>query len=115
MRRLGHPPYSHYMTERSRRSLQRHPYVTIEAAAELTNTGVPTLREWARRGDLTIEQRGDMEVVQLEEVTALASRHRATSKRGGLRDRLKEADGRPSAGEVVTVTDLQELARGREE
>ena len=112
---LGHRPYSDYMTERSRSSLQRHPYVTIEAAAELTNVGIPTLREWTRRGDLTIEQRGDMEVVQLDEVTALASRHRATSTRGGLRDRLKDTDGRPSTGDVVNVADLQELARRREE
>ena len=94
-------------------SLQRHPFVTIEAAAELTNLDIPTLREWARLGDLVIEQRGDMEVVQLEVVTALASRHRA-SKRGALHDRLKEAEGTPRTGEVVTVADLQELARERE-
>jgi phage terminase Nu1 subunit (DNA packaging protein) len=76
------------MADYGRDSLQRHPSVTIEAAAELTNLDIPTLREWARLGDLVIEQRGDMEVVQLEVVTALASRHRA-SKRGALHDRLR--------------------------
>ena len=66
-----------------------------------------------RLGDLVVEQRGDMEVVELEVVTALASRHRA-SKRGALHDRLKEAEGTARTGDVVTVADLQELARERE-
>ena len=101
------------MIDNTRDSLQRHPSVTIEAAAELTNLDIPTLREWARLGDLVIEQRGDMEVVELEVVTALASRHRA-SKRGALHDRLKEAEGTARTGEVVKVADLQELARERE-
>jgi hypothetical protein len=101
------------MANYGRDSLQRHPFVTIEAAAELTNLEIPTLREWARLGDLVIEQRGDMEVVQLEVVTALASRHRA-SRRGALHDRLRGAEGTPSSGEVVNVADLQELARERE-
>ena len=94
-------------------SLQRHPAVTIEAAAELTSLDIPTLREWARLGDLVIERRGDMEVVQLDVVTALASRHRA-SKRGALHDRLKEAEGATRTDVVVKVADLQELARERE-
>jgi hypothetical protein len=101
------------MTDYTRDSLQRHPSVTIEAAAELTNLDIPTLREWARLGDLAIEQRGDMEVVQLEVVTALASRHRA-SRRGALHDRLREADRTAASGDVVNVADLQELARERE-
>jgi hypothetical protein len=102
------------MTDYIRDSLQRHPSVTIEAAAELTNVPIPTLREWARRGDLAIEKRGDMEVVQLEVVSALASRHQA-SKRGTLHVRLREADGTAASGEVVNVADLQELAREREQ
>ena len=101
------------MTDYRGDSLQRHASVTIEAAAELTNLDIPTLREWARLGDLVIERRGDMEVVQLEVVTALASRHRA-SKRGALHDRLKEAESSAPAGEVVNVADLQELAREHE-
>lgn len=101
------------MTDYRSDSLQRHPSVTIEAAAELTNLGISTLREWARLGDLAIEQRGDMEVVQLEVVTALASRHRA-SRRGALHDRLREANRTAPSDEVVSVVDLQELARERE-
>jgi hypothetical protein len=54
-----------------------------------------------------------MEVVELEVVTALASRHRA-SKRGALHDRLREAEGTARTGHVVKVADLQELARERE-
>ena len=100
------------MTDYARYSLQRHPSVTIEAAAELTNLDIPTLREWARLGDLVIEQRGDMEVVQLEVVTALASRHRA-SKRGALHDRLKEAEGTARTSEVVDRRRSSELARER--
>ena len=92
-------------------SLVRHPSVTVEAAAELTDVDVPTVRAWAREGALTIEQRGDMEVVQLEEVKALAARRRAT-KRGGLRDRLADS-GETPAGEVVNIADLQGLARER--
>ena len=113
MSSIGHFTYGHDMADYRRDSLQRHPAVTIEAAAELTNLDIPTLREWARLGELVIEQRGDMEVVQLEVVTALASRHRA-SKRGALHNRLKETEGTARAGEVVKVADLQELARERE-
>jgi phage terminase Nu1 subunit (DNA packaging protein) len=100
------------MNEHTRDSLVRHPWVTIEAAAELTDVDVPTLRGWARRGALVIEQRGDMEVVELEEVRALASRERA-SRHGALRDRLGQADGTAPSGEVVNVADLQESARER--
>jgi hypothetical protein len=110
---IGHRPYGDAMTEYRGDSLQRHPWVTIEAAAELTNVDIPTLREWAHLGDLVIEERGDMEVVALEVVTALASRHRA-ARRGTLHNRLREAEGKPSPGEVVSVVDLQELARDRE-
>lgn len=113
MRGVGHLTYDVSMTESTHNSLQRHPRVTIEAASELIYVDIPTLREWARLGDLVIEQQGDMEVVQLEVVTALASRHRA-ARRGTLHNRLREAEGTPSSGEVVSVVDLQELARDRE-
>jgi hypothetical protein len=54
-----------------------------------------------------------MEVVQLEEVKALAARRRAT-RRGVLHDRL--ADGSTTqAGEVVNIADLHRLARERSE
>jgi phage terminase Nu1 subunit (DNA packaging protein) len=112
MSSTGHRPYGDAMTEYRGDSLQRHPWVTIEAAAELTSVDIHTLREWARLGDLVIEERGDMEVVALEVVTALASRYRA-SKRGTLGDRLREAEDSEPTVEVVNIADLQELARER--
>ena len=112
MRDVGHLTYDDPMTDR-RDSLHRHPRVTIEAASELISVDIPTLREWVRLGDLVIERQGDMEVVQLDVVTALASRHRA-ARRGTFHNRLREAEGSPSSGEVVSIVDLQELARDRE-
>jgi phage terminase Nu1 subunit (DNA packaging protein) len=101
------------MSER-RDSLIRHPSVTIEAAAELTNVDVPTVRGWAQRGALVIEHRGDMEVVQLDDVRAAASRRRSP-RHAALRDRLRQAeDGVVSFAEVVNIADLQALARERE-
>jgi phage terminase Nu1 subunit (DNA packaging protein) len=102
------------MTDDRRDSLIRHPSVTIEAAAELTDVDVPTVRGWARGGSIVIEQRGDMEVVQLDEVRALAIRRRATRNRA-IHDRLGEADGGAvPLAEVVNIADLQELVRKRE-
>ncbi len=46
--------------------------VSIHAAAELTNVEVRKIRQWAATGALTIESRGDMEVVRLHEVKALS-------------------------------------------
>jgi phage terminase Nu1 subunit (DNA packaging protein) len=101
------------MSYRRRDSIIRRSSVTIEAAAELTNVDVPTVRLWVRRGALTIEQRGDMEVVQLEEVEALAARQ-PVSRHGALRDRLRGADGgASSADETVNIPDLQKLTRER--
>jgi phage terminase Nu1 subunit (DNA packaging protein) len=102
------------MTDDRRDSVIRHPSVTIEAAAELTDVDVPTVRGWARGGSIVIEQRGDMEVVQLDEVRALAIRRRATRNRA-IHDRLREADGGAAPlAEVVNIADLQELVRKRE-
>ena len=102
------------MTDDRRDSLIRHPSVTIEAAAELTDVDVPTVRGWARSGSIVIEQRGDMEVVQLDEARALAMRRRASRNRA-IRDRLGGTeDGEAPLAEVVNITDLQELVRERE-
>ena len=102
------------MTNYRREALIRHPSVPIAAAAELTNVDVPTVRDWARTGSLVIDQRGDMEVVELERVTALASRRRA-SRNGALRDRLRQEDGTVTVlGDLVNIADLQERARQRE-
>ena len=102
------------MTDNRRDSLTRHPSVTITAAAELTDVDVPTVRGWARSGAIAIEQRGDMEVVQLDEVRALAMRRRASRNRA-IRDRLKEPDGDVAPlAEVVNIAYLRELVRERE-
>jgi len=102
------------MTDDRRDSLIRHPSVTIEAAAELTDVDVPTVRGWARSGSIVIEQRGDMEVVQLDEARALAMRRRASRNRA-IRDRLRGADGGAArSAEVVNIADLQGLVRERE-
>lgn len=111
MRHVGQPTYCANMTEDRPDGLIRHPSVTIEAAAELTNEAVATLRGWAGRGALLIERRGDMDVVQLDEVRAVASKHRA-SRRGALQDRLRDRDSETLA-DVVSIVDLQQLARER--
>jgi hypothetical protein len=113
MRDVDHFTYDAAMTDANRASLHRQPRVTIEAASELIYVDIPTLREWARLGDLVIEQRGDMEVVELEVVTALASRHRA-AKRGSFHDRLREGTATPPSSDLVSVVDLQNLARDRD-
>jgi phage terminase Nu1 subunit (DNA packaging protein) len=104
MQQLGHRPYGDAMSNYRRDAIIRHPSVPISAAAELNDVDVPTVRDWARHGSLVIEQIGDMEVVQLEEVTALASRRRAS--RNGTAAVL---------GELVNIADLQELARERKD
>lgn len=101
------------MRNQRRDSLIPHPSVTIEAAAELIDVDLPTVRGWAGQGALIIEQRGDMEVVQLEEVKALAARRRG-SRQKALRDRLADRDMAP-ASTVVNIADLQGLARERAE
>ena len=98
------------MDERPIKGLIRHPSVTVEAAAELMNVSVDRIREWASAGSIEIETRGDMDIVRLEDVRALAARQRSSRVRA-LRDRLREADAQ--SDDVVSVIDLQELARER--
>jgi hypothetical protein len=107
---VGHLPYGEDMGED--RYVVRHPSVTIEAAAALTNVEVGTIREWARRGSIQVDERGDMSVVQLEEVKKLAERQR-TSRYRALRDRLKDAEGAEGSADLVNIADLQESARER--
>jgi len=87
--------------------------VSIHAAAELVNVEVWTIRQWAAAGALTIESRGDMEVVRLDEVQALSGTpwRRSASRRGeALRGRMAG-----EATETLSVLDLQEKAREGEE
>jgi hypothetical protein len=107
---MGDSNYRVSMTERSPRYLTRAPHVTIEAAAELCGVDTETVRGWAEAGALQVERRGDMEVVQLEHVRALASRHRRKG-RDNLRNRLK--GGTPPTERPISIVDLQEVARER--
>jgi hypothetical protein len=91
-------------------SLAPEPRVPVAAAAELTGVREGSLRDWARAGALVIERRGDMEVVQLHEVEAVAARKRKGG-RESLRERLREAPARASL--PGSVDELQHLARQR--
>lgn len=84
--------------------------VTVDAAANLVQLDVETIRRWSADGTIEIELRGDMEVVRLDQVRhAAATRPRPrVSSRAALRARL---DG--ATIEDLSVVDLQELARGR--
>jgi hypothetical protein len=87
--------------------------VSIHAAAELVNVEVRDIRQWAATGALTIESRGDMEVVRLDEVKALSATpwRRSASRLGEtLRERLAV-----EATETLSVLELQEKAREGEE
>jgi hypothetical protein len=86
--------------------------VPIHAAADVANVEVRAIRQWAATGALTIESRGDMEVVRLDEVKALSGTpwKRSPSRRGeALRGRMAG-----ETTETLSVLDLQEKARDRE-
>jgi hypothetical protein len=96
------------------RHLIRRPPVTVEAAAVLTKVEVGTIYEWARRGVIHIEARGHTSMVQLAEVEKAAASRARPSRRGTLRDRLKDAEDGDRSADVVNIADLQELARNRD-
>jgi hypothetical protein len=88
--------------------------VTIESAAELLNVEVRTIRQWSAIGSLQIERRGDVELVHLGQVKALARFRMGTGdrteiRRGGLRTLLREA----TPVDAQSVAGLQALARER--
>jgi hypothetical protein len=87
--------------------------VPIHAAAELANVEVRAIRQWAATGALAIELQGDMEVVRLDEVKALSG----TPWRGSPSRRGEALRGRMAGEttETLSVLDLQEKARDREE
>ena len=89
--------------------------VTIESAAALMNVEVRAIRQWSAIGSLRIERRGDVELVHLGQVKALARSSisigdRKENQRGGLRGLLREAN---LVG-ARSVADLQALARERD-
>ena len=88
--------------------------VTIESAAELLNVEVRTIHQWSAIGSLRIERRGDVELVHLGQVRALArspivTGDRRDNRRGGLRALLREA----TPVDAQSVAGLQALARER--
>jgi hypothetical protein len=91
--------------------LKKYAAVTVDAAAELVNVDAGTIRYWSELGSVEIEWRGDMEVVRLDQVRAVASSNaprRPARRREGLRRRLEGA-----TVEDLDITDLQQLARDR--
>ena len=69
--------------------------VTIESAAELLNVEVRAIRQWSAIGSLQIERRGDVELVHLGQVKALA---RSPMVTGDHKENNEAACGRSSAG-----------------
>jgi hypothetical protein len=89
--------------------------VPIESAAELMHIEVRAIRQWSAIGSIEIERRGDVELVHLGQVQALARSPVAVGegteiRRGGLRGLLREA----KAVDARSVAGLQALARERE-
>jgi hypothetical protein len=88
--------------------------VSIESAAELMQVEVRAIRQWSAIGSLQIERRGDVELVHLAQVKALARSSvvigdRKEIQRGGLRGLLREA----KVVDPQSVAGLQALARER--
>lgn len=87
--------------------------VPIEAAAELADVDVRTIRQWAAIGAIEIERRGEMEVVRLDRLKFLVStweipNRDRSSERVGIRGLLGDA-----TVNTPSVTDLQQIARER--
>ncbi|MGH2680822.1 MAG: hypothetical protein ACRDG8_10150 [Actinomycetota bacterium] len=88
--------------------------VTIETAAELVNVEVRAIRQWSAIGSIEIQRRGDVELVHLARVKALARSSsppgdRRQARRGSLRGLLREA----RSVDAQSVAGLQALARER--
>jgi len=87
--------------------------VTVEAAVELARVDIQTITRWSDVGSLQIERIGDMRVVHLDEVKALATTQRTAERvcrNAALRALLKEATPVESPNHVAR---LQRLARTR--
>jgi hypothetical protein len=88
--------------------------VPIESAAELMHIEVRAIREWSAIGSIEIERQGDVELVHLGQLKALA--HSAVGvgdrneSQGDLRVLLRGA----GTVDAKSVAGLQALARERE-
>lgn len=96
-----------------RTALGKYTSVTVEAAAQLVDVDVATIRHWSEIGSLEIERRGDMDVVRLDRVKALTTSSKLEGARhvgkwgGALRSLLRDA----TKVEPVDVSGLQQLVR----
>jgi DNA-binding transcriptional MerR regulator len=102
------------MADRLERTLGKYASVTVEAAARLVDVDVATIRHWSEIGSLVIEQRGDMDVVRLDQVRALTTSSKVGSERtrtrhGSLRALLRDA----AKVESLSVSELQQHVRER--
>jgi DNA-binding transcriptional MerR regulator len=97
------------MTDGSERTLGKYASVTVEAAARLVDVDVATIRHWSDVGSIEIEQRGDMDVVRLDQVKQLTatSRKTARTRHGSLRALLRDA----KQVESLSVSGLQQHVR----
>lgn len=109
MRSRSRVPYGWAMADGFERTLGKYASVTIEAAARLVDVDVATIRHWSDVGTIEIEQRGDMDVVRLDQVRQLtdSSRMGARTRHGSLRALLRDAETIESPSVIV----LQELVR----
>jgi DNA-binding transcriptional MerR regulator len=91
------------------RTLGKYASVTIEAAARLVDVDVATIRHWSDVGSIEIEQRGDMDLVRLDQVRQLTttSRKEARTRHGSLRALLRDAE----KVESLNVSGLQQHVR----
>ena len=111
MRSVARLAYGSAMTDGSGRNLSKNSSVTVEAAARLVNVDVATIEHWSEVGSIEIEQRGDMDVVRLDQVRQLSdsSRVGARTRHGSLRALLRDAE----PIESPSVVGLQELVRAK--
>ena len=91
------------------RTLGKYASVTIEAAARLVDVDVATIRHWSDVGSIEIEQRGDMDVVRLDQVRQLTNTSRAGTgtRHGSIRALLRDAE----RVESLSVSALQQHVR----
>jgi hypothetical protein len=111
MRSVAALSYGSAMTDGFGRNLSKYTSVTVEAAARLVNVDVATIEHWSEVGSIEIEQRGDMDVVRLDQVRQLSdsSRVGARTRHGSLRALLRDAE----PIESPSVVGLQELVRAK--
>src|SRR5688500_16990193 len=91
------------------RTLGKNASVTIEAAARLVDVDVAMIRHWSDVGSIEIEQRGDMDVVRLDQVRQLttSSRVGAGTRHGAIRALLRDVE----QVESLSVSELQQHVR----